>query len=79
MRPGFVIQAADLYDWVPISAVVDELSIANIHAGVRDLASGRAEKYQVTGLKSFAINRSHAGPCRLPVRIARHIESARAQ
>lgn len=44
VRPGLVVQAADLNDGMSIGGVVNELTAANVHPCMRDVLLGRAEK-----------------------------------
>jgi hypothetical protein len=44
VRPGLVVQAADLNDGMTIGGVVNELTAANVHPCMRDVLLGRAEK-----------------------------------
>ena len=76
MRPRLIIEPADLDSRTTVSCVVDELTVTNEHAGVRDVIGGTAEEQKISGAQVFAVDRENAVPCGLLVRIARHVDSA---
>ena len=44
VRPGLVVEAANLHDRMIMRGVVDKFAVADIHSRMRDLVDGGAEK-----------------------------------
>ena len=53
-------EAADLHPGMIVRRVVDELAVADVHAGVRDLLGRLTEEKQITSLKFVAFHRHDA-------------------
>src|SRR5258708_8235307 len=79
MRPRVVVETADLDHWMAVCSVVNELAVADVHAGMRNLVSGGAEKEEVAGLQVFTFDGNYSRPCGLLVGIARHVDAAGAK
>jgi hypothetical protein len=62
-----------------VRGVMNELTVADVQAGVGDVVSAFAEEKQVSGLKVLAIDRGDAAPCRLQIGVAGHDDSALAK
>ena len=53
LRPGHVVEPADLHAGMAVRGVVNELAVAKIHAGMGNLGDTRAKEQQVAGLQSL--------------------------
>ena len=71
-RPRLIVQAADLDDRMTVGGVVNKLAIANVHSGVSNVFRRGTEEEKVPGLKVLALDRDHALPRGLLVRVAGH-------
>jgi hypothetical protein len=78
LRPGLIVEAADLDDRTSVGGVVNKLSVTDIHSGVGNVARAGTKEEQVAGLQVFALDRDHASPCGLLIGVAGHVEAAGA-
>jgi hypothetical protein len=75
MGPGLIIQPADLDSGMAKGCVMDKLTVANEHAGMRDVIGGTAEKQKISSVQVLPVDSCNAVPGRLLVGIAWHIDA----
>src|SRR4051812_1764773 len=79
LGPRLGVKSTDLHHGMIVRAVVNELSVADVHTRVRDLFWGRTKKKQVPSLQMLAFDSNNSSPRGLLIGITRQVDSASAQ